>query len=155
MEDVKVFKLKERLYEESDFEFLFKEANAKTVILDFEGLKSVDSSGLRNWMVSLDETDIKIIYRNCPLILVSQFVMIPDLVRNFVHIESFWMPFLCFDGDVDGKKFVESAKEIPDPTSFTPEQIEAPVCECCNLPMEVDYEEVETFNFINRMAAKP
>jgi len=155
MEKVKIFQLKEKLYEESDFDFLFTEADNEVIVLDFDGLKTVDSSGLRNWLVSLDETDIKIVYRNCPIILVSQFVMIPELIREFIHVESFWMPFLCFDCDEDGKLFVECAKSIPDIKTFDPEQISPPLCSKCGDKMEVDDEEIESFEFINRMGQNP
>ena len=136
----KVFSLSGKLNELSSF--------------DFQALESLNSSGLRNWIVGLDASSSKVIYRNCPVFLVSQFVMIPDLVRDVVYIESFEMPFVCYDCNQENSKFVH-LEECLDPAKFDPDEIDPPKCQNCKKSMEPDDEEIETYDFFADMGQKP
>ena len=147
----KVFNLEGRLTEEHSFEFIYKETDLERVVLDFSGLLTIDSSCLRKWILSLDSSKTQVIYRNCPTFLVSQFVMLSDLVKENVLVESFWMPFVCWESDTEESVFVETAKMIPDTKSFDPHSIEAPICKITNTKMEPDFEEVESYMWVERM----
>ena len=141
--------LRGKLNEMSSFDFLSKEAVPNgTLILDFCDLESLNSCGLRSWITQLKNLDVKFIYRNCPVFLVSQFVMAPDLLCKNTSLESFQMPFYCYNCDEEDFLHIDVKNDVPDPKNFDPETVEAPYCPKCKSVMELDTEMVEDYSFL-------
>ena len=68
--------------------------NHSIVVMDFSELKLIDSVGIRNFIFFMQALKAdKLIYRNCPCLLVNQFNMVKSMVTSRVVVESFYAPY--------------------------------------------------------------
>ena len=68
--------------------------NHSVIIMDFSELKLINSIGVRNFIFFIQALiAAKIIYRNCPCLLVNQFNMVKSMVTSQVFVESFYAPY--------------------------------------------------------------
>ena len=150
----KVVSIFEQLNEGVSFDFLAK-ATEKVLILDFSNFRIMDSTVINDWVDCLDKSNAEVIYRNCPSLLTWQFFMIPELLRNKAYIESFKIPYICYECDHEDDLLINTKKDIKDLQNFDPEKIKPLLCPNCSTDMEVDFSEIETYDFLIDMSKEP
>ncbi|MBC77568.1 MAG: hypothetical protein CME64_16305 [Halobacteriovoraceae bacterium] len=77
-----------------------KKFEGKEVVFDFSNLNLMNSTGIREWLLLLENLkDRKITYKNCPKIFVLVMNMVKGVVSENVTVESFYVPF--YDPETD------------------------------------------------------
>ena len=150
----KVIPIFEELNEGISFEFL-TDSKHEVLILDFSDFRIMDSTVINDWVDSLDKSKSKIVYRNCPSLLTWQFFMIPELLRNKAYIESFRIPYICYECDHENDLLIETKKDIKDLEGFDPENLKPLSCPHCSKEMDVDFSEIESYQFLVDMSKEP
>jgi hypothetical protein len=118
------------------------------VKFDLGNVRTINSCGVREWILWISKLKINPIYYNCPQSVVMQFNMVKEILANNVKVESFQIPAYC-ETCAEQKIFVlRSGKE------FTPGKkldYELPKCEKegCNIESDVDFESY--FYFIENL----
>jgi hypothetical protein len=118
------------------------------VKFDLGNVRTINSCGVREWILWISKLKINPIYYNCPQSVVMQFNMVKEILANNVKVESFQIPAYC-DTCAEQKIFVlRSGKE------FTPGKkldYELPKCEKegCSIESDVDFESY--FYFIENL----
>ncbi len=92
-EGQKVIKLKGTIDEDSNFAQLMKLGGP--LRLDFSGVTSINSCGIRSWVNFLKEMGTQeVVYVACPPLIVRQMNMVPSFVGN-AKVDSVYVPFVC------------------------------------------------------------
>lgn len=67
------------------------------LIFDFSQIKSINSCGIRDWIAFISEkaNGAKVVYRNCPKVIIEQMNMVKGFLPENCVIESFYAPFFC------------------------------------------------------------
>lgn len=69
---------------------------SEKIIMDFEDMKLINSLGIRNFILFCEALPAsKLIYKNCPCILVNQFNMVKSMISPRVKVESFFAPYFA------------------------------------------------------------
>lgn len=66
-----------------------------TIVFDFKEVSSINSCGIRDWISFISPLSQKIVYRNCPKIIIEQMNMVKGFLPEGSSIESFYAPFFC------------------------------------------------------------
>lgn len=143
--DLKVFRLSGGIDERSDFSPIAACPDA-TVKIDFGGIISVNSFGVKKWVGMLQAlTGKQIIYENCPTVIVEQMNVI-SLLRKNIELLSFHLPFGCESCDIEVDKLVS----IDDVRSegFMDSLNELYDCERCRGHLEFQDDEDMYFSFL-------
>jgi len=117
------------------------------VEIDLEGVKSINSCGIREWIKWISELKGQQVHlKNCPKIIVDQINMVQGFLPPSAKVMSFYVPYFNDDAgsakDVlfeYGKHFTENVVHMPD--NVTDE---------ANNVMELDVVESKYFKFIKR-----
>ena len=145
------FLLEGKIDETSDYSEIAR-AHGDHLVLDFDKVTLINSSGIQKWIQFLRglPSTIKVDFDNCPLRIINQMNLIPAFVgdRKIVPL-SFYAPYYC--EKCDDSKYIRmvTAKEFADRNN-----VEAPPKNCpeCNSPMEFDGIEKKYFMFLKRTA---
>lgn len=69
---------------------------SETIIMDFDEMKLINSLGIRSFILFCEAIPAsKLIYKNCPCILVNQFNMVKSMITPRVRVESFYAPYFA------------------------------------------------------------
>lgn len=141
-----------RLDEESDFSKL-KMPEAKIYFFNLEELTTLNSMGLRNWLLWIKKLKVTIpkVFKNCQKNVVDQMNILQGFLPPGSTVESFYVPFYCSHCTHEenykalrGKDFLESTSDknvsINIPHSMT--------CPACKKNMEVDIIPQKYFAFL-------
>ncbi len=134
-------KLAGRIDEDSMFDNLLS-SQAVEFHLDFSGVTLINSCGVREWINLVNDLSkkAKIIYKNCPQIMVEQMNMVEGFLPNNTEIESFYAPY--FDPDADEEvKVLIMTKEISNKKAPSKKND-------AGVELEFDALEAQFFNFI-------
>jgi hypothetical protein len=137
--------LKGAIDERADFSIITPAT--QNVILDFDGITSINSYGVKKWVLLLNSLkDKNIIYENCPTVLVEQINVIKHLNAG-IKLLSFYLPFGCDSCDVEVDKLVtmEDVKE----EGFMDSLDELYDCERCRSHLEFLDDEDIYFSFLD------
>lgn len=120
------------------------ETKASLIVMDFSGISMINSCGIREWINFISQLSVqsKMIYQNCPQIIIEQINMVHGFFRPGSVIESFYAPYFCESCDTESKILLKS-EEV--------KSQEAPQVKCPNCgasPMEFDAIEAQYFNFL-------
>lgn len=108
------FQLRGAIDDRADFRLVTATA-ASTVVIDFGGVTSVNSYGVRKWSQMVAAlAGRKITYRSCPVVVVQQFNVVLSLLRG-VDVESFALPLEC-NGCCDESERVVATKTFIEET---------------------------------------
>lgn len=145
--DKSLVKIEGLIDDRADFVAL-QTASAALVELDFKGVKSVNSFGIRKWISAVQGlTGKKIHYLNCPVELVRQINLVPSLTKG-VSVRSFGMPYECDSCAHECEVFVETERFLKEKirdklnTSF--------VCEKCDRSLNFLDDEDIYFAFLGK-----
>lgn len=136
--DTKVVMLTGVIDEDTDFTPLSKMGESLTI--NFKGVDSINSLGVRAWVNFLKSMgDKEIIFEECPPIIVRQMNMIPSFTRG-ATVQSVYVPYVCDSCDTESLVLVESSE-------FS-NVAETATCEHCNKgEMEFDGTPEQYFAF--------
>lgn len=131
--------------EDANFEKIKKLAQAEYQF-DFEKVEMINSCGIREWITYVEgiEDNAKLVYINCPQIIIEQMNMVHGFVKPGAIIESFFAPYYCESCDKESKihlKF-EQVKDKKAP------EMACPLCKAEG--MEFDAIEEQYFNFLTQ-----
>ena len=93
--DSNIFSFKGDIDEDANFtEHSLKSLNK--AVFDLEEVTAINSCGIREWINWLKTSpDTKLVFRNCPKIIVDQFNMVAGFFPMNGEIESFYVPYYC------------------------------------------------------------
>lgn len=120
--------------------------NQKIYEFDFDKLQLINSCGIREWISYVEgiPAEAKLIYKNCPQIIIEQMNMVHGFVKKGAEIESFYAPYYCESCDNESKIHLKTSQVVDK---------KAPVVACpkCGAsPMEFDAIEEQYFNFLTQ-----
>jgi hypothetical protein len=82
---------------------------------DFDKVTMINSCGIREWINFIEKLpgDSKIVYKNCPQIIIEQMNMVHGFIREGAVIESFYAPY--YDEETDNEhKILLKASQVVD-----------------------------------------
>lgn len=130
-----------RIDEDAHFDEILA-SSGESFIFDFSNVNLINSCGVREWinLVNTLVAKAKIIYRQCPQIMIEQMNMVQGFLPSGASIESFYAPY--FDPDLDQEvKVLLTLSEI--------KAKKAPIKKNDNgTELEFDALEAQYFNFI-------
>lgn len=120
------------------------QVNEKTLIFNFSGVEGINSCGIRDWIEFLGKINgvEKIIYEQCPQVIIEQMNMVKGFVPDKAEINSFYAPFFCESCDNEEKVLLK-ASDIK--ANGVPEDLP---CSKCKNPLEFDAIPNQYFHFI-------
>ena len=129
--------------EDANFDKI-KSLGMNQFVFDFNNVTMINSCGIREWIKYLDNLgEAKIIYMNCPQIIIEQVNMVHGFIRKGIVVDSFYAPYFCTSCDT-GKKILLKSSEV---AGFKP-----PVkhCNTCKSELEFDAIEKQYFSFLSQ-----
>lgn len=121
---------------------------AEQITLDLDKVTAINSCGIREWIKWLKTAPpgAKVIYRNCPKIIVDQINMVAGFLPDSGTVESFYVPY--FNENSGNEKMVLFRKGM----EFKDGQLKPPseVKDTGGEVMEMDVIEAKYFKFIKK-----
>lgn len=104
-------------------------AGAANVWINFQEVVLFDSSGIRNWILFLNQnTKTNFFYQNCPSWMVKQFSTVQGLVRKNAQVFSFYAPYISKDTHEEMELLLEVSKldrkKLPRPLPKNGQELE-------------------------------
>lgn len=132
--------------EDVDFTLVPVEAR-EAYVFNFEGVKGINSCGIREWVKFSERLDpkIKLVYLNCTQIIIEQINMVAGFFRAGSEVRNFYAPYFCEQCDVERKVLIDAGK-VAD--NAAPEMH----CPECKTSMEFDALEEQYFRFLKMTA---
>ncbi len=118
------------------------------VKFDLGNVRTINSCGVREWILGISKLKISPIFFNCPQSVVMQFNMVKEFLSNNAKVESFQIPAYC-ENCGEQKVFVmKLGKEYNMGKKL---EYELPKCEKdgCSIESDVDFESY--FYFIENL----
>lgn len=124
-------------------------ATAKSIDFDFSEVKGINSCGIREWIRWISPfPNTKMVYKNCPKVIVDQINMVDGFLPSNALVESFYVPYYSDELEEEkhvlftyGKEFSEQGMNYP-----------AEVLDSKNNPMELDVIENKYFRFLQKIS---
>jgi len=118
------------------------------VKFDLSNIRTINSTGVREWINWIGKLKISPIYLNCPQSVVMQFNMVKEFLSNNAKVESFQIPAYCENCGEQKVFIMKLGKEY-----FIGKKLdyELPKCEkeSCSIESDVDFESY--FYFIENL----
>lgn len=122
-------------------------SGAQTAFFDWGKVEMINSCGVREWVMWLKKvpSNVKVVYRNCPRIIVDQINLVAGFLRPGSEVESFYVPFFCEKCEIQTPMLFTKGKE------FIGNKVETPAVSCqkCKGPTEIDIIESKYFKFLS------
>ncbi len=100
--------LKGVIDEDTEFDSLKK--SGKSLVINFKGVTSINSCGIRTWVNFLKEMQgSEITYEECPPLIVRQMNMVPSFLGH-AKVASVYVPYVCDDCEAEKLTMVTSDK---------------------------------------------
>lgn len=122
--------------------------NAQQIVLDLEKVTAINSCGIREWIKWLKGAPggAKIIYRNCPKIIVDQINMVAGFLPDSAVVESFYVPYFNENSGTEKMILFRRGTEFKDGELNPP----AAVKDDGGQEMEMDVIEAKYFKFLKK-----
>lgn len=121
---------------------------AKALIFDFNGVKSINSCGIREWIKWLSPyPQTKVVYRRCPKIIVDQINMVDGFLPSTGKVESFYVPYYSDAAGEEKQILFSIGKEFDESGAI---HLPNAVVDSKNEPMELDVIESKYFRFLQK-----
>jgi hypothetical protein len=110
--------------------------NNPECVVDFDGVKGINSVGVREWIVFLESLpkEIRLAYENCHAVIAEQIAMVGGMARSGTEIRSCFLPYYCDQCDVEKERLLKMA----DYTGELPLE----KCEKCGGEMEFEADDM-------------
>ncbi len=119
-----------------------------SVTIDLNQVKAINSCGIREWIkwIQSSPSSSKIVFQNCPKVIVDQINMVSGFLPNHAEVESFFVPY--FSEESGTEKMILFTKG----THFKGQQVLPPVdiSDETGAVMEMDVIEAKYFKFITK-----
>ncbi|MBX9768852.1 MAG: hypothetical protein K2X47_16385 [Bdellovibrionales bacterium] len=140
------FELRGQIDEDVSFADLTADG-ASQVILDLEGVTSVNSCGIREWVKWLKSfpAGTKCVYVNCPKLVVDQMNMVAGFFPKGSTVESFYVPYYCESCSNETLIPFTNGKDFTGKAVTAPESVK---CASCGQDAEIDVIEAKYFKFL-------
>ncbi len=80
------------------------------IIVNFKGVTSINSCGIRSWVNTVKElSSVGIIYEECTPLIVRQMNMVPSFVGH-AKVRSVFVPYVCEECDAESMKLASSSE---------------------------------------------
>ncbi len=114
------------------------------LIVNFEGVNSINSCGIRTWVNLIKElSGISVTYENCPPLIVRQMNMVPSFLGH-AQIASVFVPYVCDQCEVE--KLIPVTSQLF--AGGIPQIAESSPCTACGKgEMELDGNPKQYFAF--------
>lgn len=134
--------LKGIIDEDTGFDAL-KKAGA-SLIINFKGVTSINSCGIRTWVNVIKElSGVEITYEECPPLIVRQMNMVPSFLGH-AKVVSAYVPYVCDDCDAETTTLA-NADQFSSGNVTVPESM---TCTSCGKgEMEIDGNPKQYFAF--------
>lgn len=121
---------------------------ASQVNLDLQDVTAINSCGIREWIkwVKSAPNGCKIVYKNCPKIIVDQINMVAGFLPDNGVVESFYVPYYNEDSGNEKMILFKSGAEFKGGEIFPP----AAVKDESGQEMEMDVIEAKYFKFLKK-----
>ncbi len=131
--------------EDSDFKELSGLTQEK-ISFNFDKVNMINSCGIREWIKFLETipAQTKIIYRNCPQIIIEQINMVHGFFRAGAQIDSFFAPYFCEKCNQESKILLQSSQV----KNHRAPKVPCPRCQ--NPAMDFDALETQYFSFLGK-----
>lgn len=132
--------------EDADFSQL-NVAGAEKVSVDFGGVKSINSCGIREWMkwIALLKT-VEVNYVKCPKVIIDQINMVDGFLPTNAKVRSFYVPYFSEATGFEKNVLFQYGVDFKEKSVTPPAQ----VLDDQGQPMEMDVLEAKYFRFINK-----
>lgn len=118
---------------------------AEKVSIKMEGVKSINSCGIREWIKWVQGAGkAEIVYEQCPKIIVDQINMVDGFLPQNAKVNSFFVPFYNDDSGQEKNVLFRAGVEFKDGQL----QSLAPVKDDQGQVMEMDVIETKYFKFL-------
>lgn len=121
---------------------------ASEVVLDLDKITSINSCGIREWIKWLKTAPptAKVVYRNCPKIIVDQINMVAGFLPENGTVESFYVPYFNEDAGTEKMVLFRKGTEFGDGDVKPPSDVK----DDSGQPMEMDVIEAKYFKFLKK-----
>lgn len=120
----------------------------EAIVLDLEGVASINSCGIREWINWFKTTPgVKAEFKNCPKIIVDQINMVSGFLPEDGKVDSFYVPYYSDESGVEKMILFKSGEH------FTGGEVNAPDTikdEATGEEMEMDVIESKYFRFLKK-----
>lgn len=131
---------------------------AQQVVLDLQGVRTINSVGIRewlNWITPLSEkTDL--VLKNCPKALVFQFNMVEGFLPARAKVVSFYVPYYCEKCDKEENVLFTTGQDVvsDDGRVVVNKKVQSG-CNCADgdCGLEMDVTEAKYFQFVKKQSA--
>jgi hypothetical protein len=125
----------------------FNLGGAPQVEMQLEGVKSINSCGIREWIKWMGTANgSQIVFKNCPKVIVDQINMVDGFLPTNAKVESFYVPYYNDDSGSEKNVLFQNGKEFTDGSVNPP----AAVKDEEGNDMEMDVIESKYFKFIKK-----
>lgn len=123
-------------------------AGAKTVTLQLNDVKSINSCGIREWIKWMGSgNSAQIIYENCPKVIVDQINMVDGFLPPNAQVSSFYVPYYNDDSGSEKNVLFRLGQEYGAGQFNPPETVK----DESGQVMEMDVVETKYFKFIKKL----
>jgi hypothetical protein len=126
-----------------------------SVQLDLNGIKSINSVGIREWLDWIrpvaEKTDI--VLENCPKSMVFQFNMVDGFLPPRSSVKSFFVPFFCESCDKEQNLLFNVGREVRAEGGNVTIDFDAKQASGCaegSCGLEMDVTEAKYFQFLKK-----
>lgn len=140
--------------EDTEFPALSLEA-VKTVVIDLNGVRSINSVGIREWLAWIRPVaqTAEITLERCPKSMVLQFNMVDGFLPAGTKVTSFYVPYFCEKCDYEGSHLLTVGKDIVNDPAGVRVEFDAKAAAKCSdgaCGIEMDVSEAKYFQFLKR-----
>lgn len=133
--------------EDVDFS-VYPLTGAKNVTMDLEGIKAINSCGIREWIKWLGAAGpVPMTFHKCPKVIIDQVNMVQGFLPSQARVESFFVPYYSEESGSEKSVLFVHGKEFTN-TQVTPP---AEVKDESGNPMEMDVIEAKYFKFVKNL----
>ncbi len=117
------------------------------VELELEGVKSINSCGIREWIKWVSSApSAQIVYKNCPKVIVDQINMVDGFLPSNGKVQSFFVPYYNDDAGSEKNVLFSFGQEFSEGGIQPPAEVK----DAEGNEMEMDVIESKYFKFIKK-----
>lgn len=123
--------------------------SANEIKIDLEKVSAINSCGIREWIkwIRTAPSSSKIVYSNCPKVIVDQINMVAGFLPDNAKVESFYVPYYSEDSGNEKMVLFREGNEFSGGDVKAPEEIKD---EETGDTMEMDVIEAKYFKFLKK-----
>jgi len=129
---------------------------AKKVVIDLNGIRSINSVGIREWLgwIRPVAQTAEITLERCPKSMVLQFNMVDGFLPPNTKVTSFYVPYFCEKCDFEGSHLLTVGKDVVNEAGAIKVNFDAKAAGKCGqnpCEIEMDVQEAKYFQFLKRL----